>query len=148
MAKARKRAGNRGAVLVILGVVWLVMGTVVHPRVSDPTSDVPKPVLLHERLPLWMTLLLWTLPGAIAIVAAFWKRLDPNGWGLLFVGPAVRLASYFWGWVTDVYPAGWRGFIIWGAVAFLINRCAAGLDRAEAWNGEERRHGWTQGSGH
>lgn len=134
-----RHVGNRGAVLALLGLIWVLMGTVVHP-------STPKPILIHERMHLWATLLVWSLPGAIAVAAAVLRRIDPTAWGLLFVGPAVRLASYWWGWVTAAYPPAWKGFLVWAAVAVLINRCAAGLDRSLPWDGKERRR-WTQEPG-
>lgn len=131
--------GNRGAVLAVLGVIWVVMGTVVH------TGN--KPVLIHERMPLWMTLLVWSLPGVVAVAAAVWRRLDASAWGLLFIGPMIRLGSYLWGWLTATYPPAWKGFVVWLAVCVLVNRCAAGLDRSVPWDGKERRRRWMQEPG-
>jgi hypothetical protein len=134
-----RHVGNRGIVLATLGLIWIVMGTVVHP-------DSPEPVLLHERFHLWVTLLMWSLPGAIAVAAAVRRQLDPTAWGVLFVGPGIRLASYTWGLITGVYWPGWKGLVVWLAVCVLINRCASGLDRAAPWDGKERRR-WTQEPG-
>ena len=141
MTPARRiglHVGNRGAVLALLGVIWVVLAT-------TSRTGPQRPVLLHERLPLWANLVLWAVPGLVALVAVWWRRIDATAWGLLIAGPLVRLTSYWWGWVTGLYPAGWRGFLVWLLVALLVNRCAAGLDRPLPWDGRERR--WTQASG-
>lgn len=132
------RIGNRGAVLALLGLIWIVMGTTV--------SEHTHPTLIHEKAPLWVAVLIWSVPGSVAIVAAIRSTLDPTAWGLLILGPTVRLVSYGWGWITSAYPAGWRGLLVWSAVAVLVNRCAAGLDRPAPWNGEERRR-WAHPDG-
>lgn len=130
--------GNRGVVLALLGLIWIVLGTTV--------SEHHHPTLIHEKLPLWGAVLIWSAPGTVALVAAFVRRMDPTAWGLLIIGPTVRWVSYGWGWITSAYPDGWRGLLVWSAVAVLVNRCAAGLDRPAPWNGEERRR-WAQADG-
>lgn len=130
------RVGNRGIVLGLLGLIWVVLGTTV--------SEHTYPTLIHEKMPLWSAVLIWSVPGALALVATVRHTLDPTAWGLLIVGPAVRLVSYGWGWVTSTYPDGWRGLLVWAAVAVLVNRCAAGLDRAPLDGGG---HPWTQQDG-
>lgn len=123
--------GNRGFVLALLGIIWILIGTTV--------SEHLHPTLIHEKLPLWAGVLIWSVPGALAILAAFRHTLDATAWGVLILGPVVRLVSYGWGWATGTYPDGWRGLMVWVAVAVLVNRCGAGLDRPVPWSGEERR---------
>lgn len=132
-----RHVGNRGAVLGLLGLIWIVLGTT--------TATPQRAVLLHQHLPLWAGVLLWSVPGSLAVVATVWRRIDATAWGLLIAGPVVWLTSYGWGWVTGTFPGGWRGLLVWFAVAVLVNRCAAGLDRPAPWSGEERR--WTASAG-
>lgn len=134
----RTKVGNRGVVLGLLGLIWVVLGTTV--------SEHLHPTLIHEKMPLWSAVLIWSVPGAFAMVATVRHQLDPSAWGLLIVGPTVRLVSYGWGWATGTYADGWRGLLVWAAVALLVNRCAAGLDRPAPWDGRERRT-WTQPDG-
>lgn len=137
-ALASTRIGNRGVVLALLGLIWIVLGTTV--------SEHTHPTLIHEQLPVWAAVLIWSVPGTVALVATVWHGLDPTAWGLLIIGPTVRLASYGWGWITNAYPDGWRGLLVWAAVALLVNRCAAGLDRPAPPDGEEQQQ-WTQPDG-
>jgi hypothetical protein len=137
-ALIRTTVGNRGVVLAVLGLIWVILGTTV--------SEHERPTLIHERMPLWSAVLIWSVPGAFAIIATVRHRMDPTAWGLLIIGPTVRLVSYGWGWVTGAYPDGWRGLVVWAAVVVLVNRCAAGLDRPAGWDGRERRQ-WTQPDG-
>lgn len=148
--RVERRIGRRGEVLVLLGVIWFLIGITVQEH--------RRPVLLHERAPLWFAVLVWSVPGAFAAVAAFWRRMDPTAWALLTLGPMVRLCSCGFGWLTSgpfipdawqarfSYPDGWRGLLVWSAVAIMVTRCAAGLDRPAPWNGEERRR-WVQADG-
>jgi hypothetical protein len=130
--------GNRGVVLALLGLIWMVLGTTV--------SEHSRPTLIHEKFPLWAAVLIWSVPGAFAVLAAIRHKLDPTAWGLLVIGPTVRAVSYGWGWATNAYPDGWRGLLVWAAVWLLVNRCAAGLDRPAPWDGRERR-AWTPQDG-
>lgn len=131
--------GNRGIVLGMLGVVWVLTA------VGLATAPVTRAPLPDEQLPVWLRVALWAVPGLLALVAVGWKRLDAIAWGLLILPVAIRLVSYVFGWVTGSYSAGWRGACVYLAVVILVNRCAAGLDRSAPWGGEERRR-WTAGS--
>lgn len=148
--RVAQRIGTRGEVLALLGVIWFILGITV--------AGHHKPVLLHERAPEWFAVLVWSTPGGFAAVASVWRRMDPTAWALLTLGPMVRLCSYGFGWITSwgfipgawqanySYPDGWRGLLVWSAVAIMVTRCAAGLDRPAPWNGEERRR-WVQADG-
>lgn len=121
MRRRTAHVGNRGAVLALLGVIWIVVGTTAGHHES--------PTLIHERIPAWLAVLIWSVPGSFALLAAWRHSLDATAWGALIFGPCVRLVSYALGWLTGAYPPAWRGVLVWAAVAVLVNRCAAGLDR-------------------
>lgn len=136
-ARFKRHVGNRGIVLGMLGMLWVLTA------IGIRTSGTARPEILHERLPTWIRVLIWALPGLLALTATVWRRWDELAWGLLIIPPAERLLSYGAAWVTDAYPPAWRSVLVYLGVVVLINRCAAGLDRAAPWDGRERRS-WTQ----
>lgn len=126
-----KRAGNRGVALAMLGLLWILVA------VGLAASPLKRPQLLEDRLPLWIRVVLWGLPGILAVVASIWRKLDADGWGWLMVPVMVRFLSYFAGWIFYLigwdrfaYPDGWRGATTIAVFVVLIKACAAGLDRA------------------
>jgi hypothetical protein len=135
--RVTSHVGNRGIVLGMLGILWILTA------VGVLTATTVRPEILHERLPIWLRVAIWTGPGLLALVATVWRRWDELAWGLLIIPPAERLLSYGVAWVTDAYPPAWRSVLVYLVVVVLINRCAAGLDRAAPWDGRERRS-WTQ----
>lgn len=129
-------AGNRGLVLGLLGVIWLLTG------IGLASDDRPPTGLVDEQLPLLVRVAMWALPGAFAIVAVAWRRLDGWAWPLLIAPVGIRLCALLWAIGPGPGPSTvWRGVLVYLAVGFLIDRCAAGLDRPAPWNGTERR--WT-----
>lgn len=125
--------GNRGIVLGMLGVIWLLTGI---GQALDPTRQLG---LIHERIPQWGQFVLWFAPGFVAILAVGIKKLDEWAWMLLIAPIAVRFFSFMAGWIFGTYSSGWRGATVYAATALLVNRCAAGLDRPAPWDGRERR---------
>ena len=128
MSRFTRHTGNRGAVLACLGLVWIIRGT------AEPTT----PLLMHD-LPWWALLLVWSLPGCVALVAAVWPPADRTAWTLLSFAPALWCGSFVWDWWSGADPAGWKGLTAWFVVVVLINRCAAGLDRPAPLDGKEWR---------
>jgi hypothetical protein len=128
--------GNRGIVLGLLGIIWVLSGV---GAAVDPQHH---PGLLHELIPAPVWFALWFVPGFVAILAVLVKPLDEWAWGLLILPVAIRFLSFTAGWAFGTYPPGWRGAITLAASALLVNRCAAGLDRPAPWDGRERRE-WT-----
>lgn len=129
--------GNRGIVLGLLGVIWVLSG--VGAAIDPPVKH---PGLWHELLPAPLWFALWFIPGFVAVLAVLVKPLDEWAWGLLILPVAIRFLSYMTGWVFGTYPPGWRGAAVLAATGLLVNRCAAGLDRPAPWDGRERR-AWT-----
>lgn len=125
-----KHAGNRGLALAMLGVLWTLVA------VGLAVSPLKRPQLLEDRLPLWVRVVLWGLPGILAVVASVWRKLDADAWGWLMVPVTVRFLSYLAGWICSLvgwerfaYPDGWRGATTIAVFVVFIKACAAGLDR-------------------
>lgn len=132
-----KRLGNRGIALALLGTLWLLtsVGLIVAP--------LKRSTLLDERLPLWIRVPLWCIPGFLAIAASVRQKYDATAWGLLMVPVSVRFVSYLAGWLVSLalditgwpplakwsYPDGWRGATAIAVFVVFIRVCAAGLDR-------------------
>ena len=131
-----RRIGNRGIVLSLLGFMWILtaVGVAIQP--------IDRPGLPDEALPLWLRVGMWAVAGVVALVATWWKRWDDLAWGLLILPLSTRLLSYIYGWISGSFPGSWRGAFVYAAMALLVNRCAAGLDRPGPWDGRERR--WIQ----
>lgn len=125
--------GNRGFVLGMLGVIWLVtsLGVVIDP--------VQRNGLLHERIPLPISFALWFVPGFIAVLSVGIRQLDEWAWTLLITPVVIRFFSFMAGWILGTFSQGWRGAVVYAALGLLVNRCAAGLDRPAPWDGRERR---------
>lgn len=98
--------------------------------------------LPDDIFPVWLRATIWIIAGSVALVATWWRRWDEIAWGLLILPLSMRLLSYLYGWIFQTFPPAWRGFFVYAAMALLVNRCAAGLDRPLPWDGRERR--WTQ----
>lgn len=133
-----RHIGNRGIVLSLLGLLWILTAVGL---LLDKTTRLGLP---DEQLPLWLRFSLWIIPGLAALVITWWKRLDEYAWTLLIVAPSIRLFSFAYGWLSGGFPPGWRGMCVYAATVILVNRCGAGLDRPSPWDGQERRTWPTQ----
>lgn len=130
-----RRIGNRGIVLSILGLLWIVTG------VGVAVQPLNRAGLPDDIFPVWLRAAIWITSGAVALVATWKRRWDETAWGLLILPLSMRLLSYGYGWIFNTYPPAWRSVFVYAAMALLVNRCAAGLDRPGPWDGRERR--WT-----
>jgi len=120
------RLGRRGAVLLMLGVIWFFIGigTITDPYGPDGNRNMG---LFHEVLPSWLRAILW-MGTALAALSAAWRpagRRDDWGYMALILMPIIRTASYTWAWLTNMFgghgdPTGWLGAIVWGTVAVLV----------------------------
>ena len=127
-----RRFGHRGIALALLGFLWVLTA------VGIALAPLERGRLLDERLPVWLRVALWGVPGLLAVAAAFWRSLDADAWGWLLVPVVVRFLSFFAGWVfslagkeSGAYPDGWRGAITTAVFIVFIMTCAAGLDRPQ-----------------
>lgn len=128
-----KRAGNRGAVLMILGVLWILTAIGISGQPIPPRPPGSR-LLPYEHLPVWFRVALWAAPGVIAVASGLTRRWDVTAWMLLIVPAAERSLSYAWAVVVDLFDPGsystaWRGFLVYAATGTLIYFCAAGLDQ-------------------
>jgi len=121
------KLGRRGAVLLILGVIWLFIGI---STIADPYASGGRNLgLFHEALPSWLRATLWIGTALLALSSA-WRaagRRDDWGYMALILMPIVRAMSYLWAWLLNLIPGppvgdptGWLGFIVWGTVAVLV----------------------------
>ena len=103
--------GRRGAMLLVFGVLWMVVG------VGVLDSSGVHAELLHERLPSWVRGGVWVVTGALAVFYAFRPPglSDRVGFASLYIMPAVRVLSYTMAWIDyfipiggDGYASGWR----------------------------------------
>jgi hypothetical protein len=124
--------GRRGAVLLIIGLMWIMVGVGL---VLDPSPLLPKNYYVwHEQWPMWFRVMAWVTTGTIACIMA-WVRApgrDNIGFVALTVMPTQRAFAFGFAWLlslfTDVgYPAGWIGMIVWGAVTILIVIISGGV---------------------
>lgn len=132
-----KRLGNRGVALAMLGMLWIFTA------IGIAVSPLKRSTLLDERLPVWVRVCLWGIPGLLALVASIRQKYDATAWGLLMVPVSVRFASFLIGWLASLaldvtgwpplvewsYPDGWRGATTIAIFVVFIRVCAAGLDR-------------------
>ena len=133
-----RHIGNRGAVLVILGVLWILTAVGISSQPIPDRADGSK-LLPYEHLPVWFRVALWVIPGLIAAASGVWRRWDQTAWALLIVPVAERGLSLLWAMGVNVfgssYPTAWRGFLVYAATGTLIYFCAAGLDQPPARGG-------------
>lgn len=101
-----RQIGRRGAVLLILGLIWIILGLGVLD--SGGISD----ELLHERLSPTLRGAAWIVTGLVAIGYAFRPTGlgDQVGFAALYLMPAVRVASYTTAWVDSLIPVGGPGY--------------------------------------
>lgn len=124
------RIGNRGVALGMLGVLWILFA------VGLAVAPLKRTTLLDERLPVWIRIGLWGLPGVLALVASVRTKYDADAWGWLCVPVAIRFVSYLVGWISSLlgieslaFADGWRGATTIAVFVVFIRVCAAGLDR-------------------
>lgn len=95
------RVGRRGAVLLILGTMWLIIGLSVWGAPTPPNRI----AAAHELIPVTLRVTAWSSAGLLAISSAF--RRDPGGdrWGFyaLAAMPAERSA----GWLIGIVARPW-----------------------------------------
>jgi len=130
--RQRDQVGNRGAVLLILGVLWILTAIGISNQ-PIPDRGVDTKLLPYEHLPVWFRVALWGVPGLVAVISAVWRVWDPAAWALLIVPVAERALSFAWALGVHVfaggYPTAWRGVLVYVGLGTLIYFCARGLDQ-------------------
>lgn len=115
------RIGRRGAVLLILGIVWIVYGYTI--------GTVPHAVGalgILDKIPTAVWAAMWIGCGAVAAGHCGVTRAhDGRGFTLLAIPPAVWAFGLWWAEVTYLAgvggtPYSWAAAIIWTGLAALV----------------------------
>lgn len=102
----RRHIGRRGAVLIVLGVVWTLYGTALIAGLARaPYPD--EAYVWHEQIPPSVRGLLWIVSG---LVAAWWASSRPphDRWGFatIIVMPTVVFGSFATSFVVWLFTPG------------------------------------------
>lgn len=92
MSAVGRRLGRRGAILLTLGISYLLVGAAT--LLIPPPSGAPTHGVLYFALPDPVRAALWVVSGLVA-VGFSWRRWDWPGYLALFVVPAIRCGTYF-----------------------------------------------------
>lgn len=123
------RFGRRGAVLAVVGFMWIVLGISV-PALPDAPSRL---WLLHEILPMPVRAAAWIVSGVLGLVFARQPTgRDRFGFSALIIMPLEQSVSYAVAWVVYLLPfkgdigyrIGWVPATVWAAMCALILVCA------------------------
>lgn len=118
------RLGRRGAALMILGAIFVLVG--VETLFNSPAPDLDR-FLLHTLIPFPINAALWIIPGGLAIWASLHRGPGPDGFGFnaLVVPIIVRIVSYLFSFVAWLlgegnYAFGLASVAIWTAILALV----------------------------
>mgnify|MGYP007053952611 CR=1 FL=1 len=106
------------------GAVWLLVGIGLL-GVAGVSGD-PRPDLLHTQLPRALRVVIWAVPGLLAMLAAHLTRLVPIILGALVIGPINRIFSYAWSWILWILDpntgsqTGWYHLLFYVVALSLI----------------------------
>ena len=121
-AALRARLGRRGLALVLFSLTYVLTGL---SALLAPTENAGR-FILYAEFPVPVRLVLWFVPAAIGLWAAFrGVGRDAPGFAALVVPASIVAFSYVWSWVgyfageTD-WPLGWTGAARWLLVLALI----------------------------
>lgn len=129
LGRLSHRFGRRGAVLLLIGALWILQGIGIGFARGNLSSGDINSSLLHEYIPTSIRVALWTTTGAIAVLYAFRRGdgADELGWAALVLMPIERTVSYLWGFLMFIVPgipAGYEPGLIrasgWAAIAGVI----------------------------
>lgn len=117
------RLGHRGAVLALIGAVWMLYGA---SRFGDPPEAADR--LVYALVPVGVWAGAWIATGALAAAYALARPGgDRVGFAALVAMPAVRAAVYLWAWLLALTPGppagdrdGYTGALIWAAVIAVV----------------------------
>ena len=123
LPRSAHQVGRRGAILLTLGFMWVVIGLGVYDSAGVDRD------LLHEYIPSQVRALLWIVTGLLAIVHSFRPpgMSDALGFAALYLTPAMRVVSYALAWVDslvpgmgDGYPQAWRFLAIYSSMLAAV----------------------------
>ena len=118
----RANLGRRGLALVTFSLVFAVTGLA---ALLEPTQDEGR-YILYTLLPVPIRVVLWFVPAALGLWAAFrGTGRDAIGFGALVIPAFIVAFSYAWSAVYYVagltdYSLGWTGCARWVLVLALI----------------------------
>jgi len=135
--KARKYLGRRGAVLLILGIIWGIVAVNVG---NTPTPS--RPLAPHERLPDIIRILIWGISSLVAIFCAFLRRPGRDRWGYFaLIFPVAERAG---SWLLAIFFEAFHFFppapplstsvsnvAFYGALTFLVITIAGWPETSE-----------------
>lgn len=134
--KLAARYGRRGAWLIVLGSVWLIVGFSILATPAEPRSWVA-----YQYAPPLVQAAAWWLSGGLAI----WQGLrgpkvhDYLGHVALYLMPAVRAISFALSWLIWVvtstlsaagyfhpigWASGWYAALVWFLVSLMLRLIA------------------------
>lgn len=125
LPRSPRYLGRRGAMLLVFGVLWIIMGAGTTQTPLDPDSP-----LVHERFPEGLRGSLWLATGALAIFYA-WRPpglRDAVGFVALYAMPATRVLSFGWAYLDHLIPwiggpgqdDAWRGAVVYAAMIAAV----------------------------
>lgn len=98
------RLGRRGAMLITLGITYLLLGM---SRLVRPVTE--RSGVFHTHIPDWVGAAIWAGTGLAAVGFAF-RRNDSCGWIALYLAPVERILSYLGGVIMWLAPGGIPGY--------------------------------------
>lgn len=117
---ARRRVGRRGAVLIILGGIYVIVGlSFIQFPTDDAHSAYDFAISLTDSLAFWGGS--FVVVGAIACVAGFWPTgRDVWGYAALVAFTSIWAIFCFLSTLLDNSPRGWVLGFVWTGVASML----------------------------
>jgi hypothetical protein len=117
MRKLTHRFGHRAIFIYLIGFAWLAFAVTIALG-----NQVRVDHLFHTFFPIWLRVLVWTVPALVGMVVAR-TRFEWTAFFFLSLAPAERLSSYWVGAGIDFYLGdtilAWE-YVGRGLVYFLI----------------------------
>lgn len=152
-SRVDRHLGFHGKVLILVGVCWAAIGYGIAAQVGTVTSSASGSTQLpHLLLPIPIRVLLWGVPGLVAVVcgATGIPRLQGIGFGCLLLPAGERLASFVVATAFDatglrigdfVGQNAWDGIFIWAPAVGMITLCSRVREQKVPLIHDRRRHG-------
>lgn len=132
-----RRVGRRGATLLTLATVDLVIGVLlINPDLHDQTVRVPSyRLIVYVPLPVWGCI--WIVVGLVCLVSA-WRRSDRLAFGLAIMIKLLWGGLILGAWLFKGAPLAWAGAVVWFALAAWVAISSGWPERP---NGPDRLSG-------
>lgn len=117
--------GRRGAMLVIMGLVYVVLGLGL--TLGRPGPHAVRFNLMYTT-PAWPWITGWVVTGGIALLYA-WRARDWLGWVLLYIMPLITIMVYLAKWILDLthrtgYYTAWYDAILFTPFIAIVLVCS------------------------